>query len=307
MADEVGLPVAGALARFWAGGEGPSHSSISTAFALAGYDEPPDDEQGNKQARVISAVRNAQADTAQLLVEELLNLLRTAGYFDRADDDPRIRGLKVAVKRSGHRLTSEGYIDWSESSLPDGARRATGTDTADLRAGELEAATQEFVEPTVVPSVSLLVSSLRRLSSALRPVVVKRRQGRRGLDMNDEYDVQDAVEFLLRTLYSDVRSEERGPSSAGASSTMDFLLKEVGVAVEVKVTRQGRGEKNVKKELLVDINDYRQHPSVHTLIAVVYDLADTFDNPAGFEEDLSELREDLEVRVIVVGWSLPRQ
>jgi hypothetical protein len=31
--------------------------------------------------------------------------------------------------------------------------------------------------------------------------------------------------------------------------------------------------------LLVDIHDYQQHPSVETLIAVVYDLASTFDNP----------------------------
>lgn len=38
--DKVPTEVAGALAQFWAGGGGPSPSTVSTAFSLAGYFEP---------------------------------------------------------------------------------------------------------------------------------------------------------------------------------------------------------------------------------------------------------------------------
>jgi hypothetical protein len=113
------------------------------------------------------------------------------------------------------------------------------------------------------------------------------------------------VESLLRSLYGDVRAEERTPSYAGSSSVMDFLLKDDGVAIEVKVTAPRRAEKEIKPELLVDIEDYREHPSVRTLVAVVYDLASTIANPAGFANDLSGSRDGLDVRAFVVGWPLP--
>lgn len=73
------------------------------------------------------------------------------------------------------------------------------------------------------------------------PLVVRRR-GRPEFRVEDEYDLQDLVESLLRFLYNDVRPEERTPSYAGSSSVMDFLLRDDGVAVEVKATRPGRSE-----------------------------------------------------------------
>jgi hypothetical protein len=87
---------------------------------------------------------------------------------------------------------------------------------------------------------------------------------------------------------------------------MDLHLREGSIAVEVKVTATGRGERQIKPELLVDINDYREHPRVETLVAVVYDLAGTFENPVGFEHDLGGMRDGLDVRVVVVPWVGPR-
>lgn len=46
----------------------------------------------------------------------------------------------------------------------------------------------------------------------------------------------------IRMSYKDVRPEQRTPSYAGSSSVMDFLLRDDGVAVEVKATRPGRSE-----------------------------------------------------------------
>ena len=51
-----------------------------------------------------------------------------------------------------------------------------------------------------------------------------RHDDRETLVIRDEYDVQDLLHALLRTLFDDVRPEEHTPSYAGASSRMDFLL-----------------------------------------------------------------------------------
>jgi hypothetical protein len=157
------------------------------------------------------------------------------------------------------------------------------------------------------PDLELMVSCLRRLGSgATRPIVNRRRPNRDSIRLDDEYDMQDVVETILRCLYSDVRHEEPTPSSAGSSSRMDLHIREGRTAIEVKVTAAGRAEKQIKPELLVDINDYRNHPKVNTLVAAVYDLAGTFENPAGFEHDMSGVRDGLEVRVVVIPWVGPR-
>jgi hypothetical protein len=157
------------------------------------------------------------------------------------------------------------------------------------------------------PGPELLIPLLRRLGAgAARPIVHRRRAGRPSLRLDDEYDLQDVIEVVLRSLYPDVRREEPTPSSAGSSGRMDFHLPEVRTAVEVKVTSPARGEKQVKLELLQDFNDYRNHPTVNTLVIAIFDLAGTFENRAGFEHDLSGHRDGLEVHVLVVPWVGPR-
>jgi hypothetical protein len=302
----IGPEIAGALARFWTAGQGPSHASIASALALAGYEEPLAGTDANKEQRVLMAVREAdEADVhqAKLVVEELLTLLRSVGSFDYPDE-PKVVSLRTAFKRRDFSLSAEGYVDWwpvddleNEETISTVERDTSERDTSEsLEAPSIQVAT--------IPSVDLLVSSLRRIAYSFRPLVIRRR-GRTGMTISDEYDLQDLVESLLKSLYNDVRSEERTPSYAGSSSVMDFLLKDEAVAVEVKVTAVGRLPKQVKTELLVDISDYKQHPSVSTLLAVVYDLAASFNNPIGFERDLSGEHDGLEVRVLVVGWPLP--
>lgn len=293
----VGPEIAGAMARFWTGGRGPSHASVGSAFALAGYEEP--DNTGTKEARVLYALRNADDDTAKRLVEELLGLLRSDGEFDGGLSSPPVASLQKAFDRRGFSLSPEGYVDWTQGG------GGEPTTPSGERVGNDHEGPPGAVTEVAVPNTALLASALRRLAPALRPLIVRRRN-RVGIDVKDEYDLQDFVEALLRSLYNDVRAEERTPSYAGSSSVIDFLLRDDAVAVEVKVTAGGRSEKHIKQELLIDIYDYQQHPRVRTLIAVVYDLASTFNNPAGFERDLSGRHRSLDLVVLVVGWPIPR-
>ena len=54
----------------------------------------------------------------------------------------------------------------------------------------------------------------------------KRHGSRSGFDIDDEYDVQDLLNGLLRLFFEDIRNEEWNPSYAGSSSKSDFLLKD---------------------------------------------------------------------------------
>jgi hypothetical protein len=140
------------------------------------------------------------------------------------------------------------------------------------------------------------------MPQAARVLRVRSRVGRTALPLTDEYDLQDLTDFTLRLLYRDVRPEEYTPSYGGRSSRTDFLVKEARAAIEVKVTRSGRAERQISPEIIVDQAAYSTHPDVDNLVAVVYDLEGTFTNAAGFERDLSGVRDGLSSRVVVVPW-----
>jgi hypothetical protein len=297
----LGMEVAGALASFWADGQGPSGASLASAFALAGVE----DVGGNKQDRVRLALRNAPDAAAMRLVEELLDLLRNDGAFEA--QDPKVARLRSSLERRSATLSAEGYVDWADASstASPAAKAVSRAHPPQPSAGVSArgaAPPGAVLAEVPVPNLEMLMGILRRLPAALRPLRVKRRRGRAPLGIADEYDLQDVAETALRLVYRDVRPEERTPSSGGSSSQIDLLVKAERCAVEIKVTRPGRGAREIKPELLVDINDYTGHPTVDTLVVAIYDLADTFDNPTGFEQDFSRRHDDLEVHVIVVGW-----
>lgn len=297
----------GALAQFWSGGSGPNRQRILSALAIAGYSGP---DEGNKQQLVLNSVLKAENEqTARSIIEELIGLLRESGYFDEGYDDPNVVRLRSLSAQVGHYLDSAGFLTWDAHNKPTQATPRASPTAALTSLTSPEHVERDSVEPSyevTEPNIALLLSSLRRVGNGAARSLVIRRQHRHGLQVEDEYDLQDVVEFLLKSLYNDVRREEPTPSSGGSSSRVDLHLRQGRIAVEVKVTRAGRGAKQIKTELVSDIHDYRTHPSVTKLIAVIYDLMGTFDNPVGFEHDLSSERDGLDVHVIVVPWVGPR-
>jgi hypothetical protein len=116
-----------------------------------------------------------------------------------------------------------------------------------------------------------------------------RRDSRPTIEVRDEYDVQDLLHALLRIYFYDIRSEEWTPSYAGSSNRMDFLLKNEGLVVEVKKTRDKLRDRDIGNELLIDIARYKSHPDCKTLVCFVYDPEGFISNPTGLENDLNKL------------------
>jgi len=136
------------------------------------------------------------------------------------------------------------------------------------------------------------------------PLVVRQLQNRHAnrppFVVKDEYDVQDLMHALLHLNFDDIRPEEWTPSYAGASSRMDFLLKQEQIVIEVKMTRSGLGRKEVGDQLLIDMQRYQNaHKDCKALICFVYDPEHRISNPRGLENDLSGQKSGIKVQVII--------
>jgi len=122
----------------------------------------------------------------------------------------------------------------------------------------------------------------------VRRQLEERHDERETLDVRDEYDVQDLFHALLRLYFDDIRAEEWTPSYAGSSSRIDFLIPNLKLAIEIKMTRKGLANKEAGSQLAIDKDHYRIHPDVTHLICFVYDPDGRIKNPRGFEKDLAQ-------------------
>jgi len=105
--------------------------------------------------------------------------------------------------------------------------------------------------------------------------------------ISDEAELQVVVEALLRTLFDDVRPEDYVPSKGGGNSRVDFVLPEVGVVVETKMTRGSLTAAKLGEELIIDQGRYPKHPDCQAILAFVYDPDGRITNPRGIERDLT--------------------
>lgn len=120
------------------------------------------------------------------------------------------------------------------------------------------------------------------------------------IEINDEYDVQDLLHALLRLNFNDIRPEEWVPSYAGGSKRMDFLIKDINVVIETKMTRKNLRDKKIGEELIIDIANYSKHQNCNRLYCFVYDKDEFIKNASALENDLSGNKDGIDVKVIIV-------
>jgi hypothetical protein len=131
-----------------------------------------------------------------------------------------------------------------------------------------------------------------------------RRKGRPAIDFSDEYDVQDVFGTVLKCSYEDVRDEEWTPSYAGASARIDFVIKDIRTATELK---RARASQKIADELTVDIARYARNSDVERLVCFVYDPDGLFrDNAVQIEKDLSGRRTDKDATIEVIVLIRPK-
>jgi hypothetical protein len=118
--------------------------------------------------------------------------------------------------------------------------------------------------------------------------------------IQNEGDLQIIVEAILRLHYDDVRPEDYVPEYAGGRSRVDFLLRETGVIIETKMTRERLRDRQVGEELTIDWKRYERHPDCRAIFALVFDPERHLTNAPGLERDLSQVHTEPATRVTVV-------
>jgi hypothetical protein len=150
-------------------------------------------------------------------------------------------------------------------------------------------------EATAVTKVERLLNRFHRVARQLH----HRHDDRETLIIQDEYDVQDLLHALLCVFFDDVRPEESAPSYAGASSRVDFLLKNEKIVIEAKMTNEKLKDKKIGEQLIIDIKRYQAHPDCKTLVCFVYDPGGFIRNATGLTKDIAHKHDNLDVKLII--------
>ena len=140
--------IAAALASFFHGGSGPTHTVVTRVLIGAGlgdgYVYEPNAAGKSKEQRVLQAFGRSMRDGgARKLVEGLLSGLRHDGLVgrpesERSDDENRLR---LALGRSGWMLTDDGQLRaFAGVDLETGGREALDQSLARLRSSTGDAA-----------------------------------------------------------------------------------------------------------------------------------------------------------------------
>jgi hypothetical protein len=129
-------------------------------------------------------------------------------------------------------------------------------------------------------------------------VLGSRRRKRKAFDLQDEYDLQDLLEALLRVHFNDVRPEEPNPSVAGQSTRVDFFLKRERFIVEAKMARNNYKDAKIGDDLIKDVARYQARDDYDTLVCFIYDPGFLIKNPSGLAADVQSQQSRLATKVL---------
>lgn len=108
--------------------------------------------------------------------------------------------------------------------------------------------------------------------NAIKKIINNRRKGHPEFKINDEYDLQDILYVIIKSIFPNMRDEEVTPKQGIKSSRIDFILKEEKILIEVKMMKKNdSNEKDFIEQLKVDIESYHTSQWLNKLFCFVYD------------------------------------
>lgn len=130
----------------------------------------------------------------------------------------------------------------------------------------------------------------------------RRHDNRMGIDIQNEYDVQDLLHALLVAYFDDVRAEDPVPQCAGGSSRVDFFIADISTVIEVKMPRKGLEDKEIGDQILVDIGRYPKRTDIRRMVFFIYDPNCLLKNPNGLKDDIqAKSNENYIINVVITS------
>ena len=231
----------------------------------------------------LSAEARAQAsEPTHLSAREPLRFQAEAAPPDVPDTQP---SLESSMSPNLRVPSSDGPAQFTESqrvmASSEPGRNSNGG------AGQYSAAThpssEEGGDTETLAHLRNICSAFHRVARQLR----QRREERPTLEVEDERDVLDLLQALLRIEFDNIEPEEWAPTYASGSTRTDLWLKEEGVVIIAKKTKQGIGVKALTHQVSVDFERYGTHPDCRLMFCFIYDPEGRIGHPKGLEGDLT--------------------
>ncbi|NTW32483.1 MAG: hypothetical protein HGB12_07645 [Bacteroidetes bacterium] len=113
---------------------------------------------------------------------------------------------------------------------------------------------------------------LNNFSNAIQKIIKDRRKDHPEFKIEDEYDVQDILYVILKSVFPNLRDED-AISKVGAKTTkIDLIIREESILVEVKMIKEkDSNETHFIEQLKVDFESYHECKWLRKLFCFVYD------------------------------------
>lgn len=124
----------------------------------------------------------------------------------------------------------------------------------------------------ITPNEIQVMQILKNFGNAIKKITKKRRKDHKSFEIVDEYDVQDLLYVILKSVYPKLITEDPIPKVGSKSTKIDLILREQGILIEVKIINAtGNSENSIIDDLKKDIESYHVCQWLKTLICFVYD------------------------------------
>lgn len=121
-------------------------------------------------------------------------------------------------------------------------------------------------------SEQILREIFYNFSNAVQKIIKDRRKGHPQYQIEDEYDVQDILYVIIKSIFPNMRDEDSIAKVGAKSTKIDFILREEEILIEVKMIKKGdSNEKHFIEQLKVDFESYHKCVWLNKLFCFVYD------------------------------------
>lgn len=113
---------------------------------------------------------------------------------------------------------------------------------------------------------------LNNFSNAIQKIIKNRRKDHPNFEIEDEYDVQDILYVILKSVFPNLRDEDAIPKVGAKTSKIDLIIREETILIEVKMIKEkDSNETHFIEQLKVDFESYHECKWLRKLFCFVYD------------------------------------
>jgi len=113
---------------------------------------------------------------------------------------------------------------------------------------------------------------LNNFSNAVQKIINNRRKGHNNFEIKDEYDVQDILYVIFKSVFPNLRDEDAIGKVGAKTTKIDLIIREERILVEVKMIKEkDSNETHFIEQLKADFESYHECKWLRKLFCFVYD------------------------------------